>query len=113
MNKFYFILYFFSVFIASCSQILLKISANKQHDSAIKEMLNPLVFCAYSILVGSMVLTTIALKKVPYKLGGVIESSGYLLVLIFSWLFLKEKIKRNQWIGGMLIIVGIYIFNCF
>ena len=111
MNKLYFLLYFIAVTIAAFSQILLKISANKKYASPLKEFLNPIVISAYSILVISMGLTTIALKQVPYKLGGAIESLGYLLVLIFAWIFLKEKIKRKQWIGGIMIIVGIFIFN--
>ena len=56
--KYAFILLFiFSVFISSCSQILLKKGANKTYKNIIEEYLNPLVMGAYSIFLLSSFLT--------------------------------------------------------
>ena len=50
--KYAFILLFiFSVFISSCSQILLKKGANKTYKNIIQEYLNPLVIGAYTIFI--------------------------------------------------------------
>lgn len=111
MNSSYYFLYLFSVFIAAFSQVLLKISANKNYTKKINEWLNPLVVTAYGIFFISMILTTLALKGVPYKMGGVIESCSYLFVLIFSISLLKERVTKKRLWGNALIILGMIVFN--
>lgn len=107
----YLLLYTFSVFIASFSQVLLKKSASKRYANKIYEMLNPLVLSAYFILVISLLLTTLALRGVPYKYSAVVESLGYIFILILSVLILKEKISKRHILGNLIIIFGIIIFT--
>lgn len=110
MNKYYVIL-LFSVLIASISQIILKISANKHHESIIKEYLNIHVICGYGLLFISTILTILALKGLPYKSVPIIETIGYIYILILSKIFLKERITKKMLIGNVIIIVGIIVFN--
>ena len=109
-NKYVFLL-LFSVFIASCSQILLKISANKKRKNKIQEYLNFYVIIAYFIFFSSTIFTVIAYKGVELKYGAIIESAGYIFILVLSKLILKEKITRNKLWGIALIIIGIIIFT--
>ena len=74
-------------------------------------MLNPLVLSAYFILVISLLLTTLALRGVPYKYSAVVESLGYIFILILSVLILKEKISKRHILGNLIIIFGIIIFT--
>jgi small multidrug resistance pump len=110
MNK-YILIYIFSVFVASFAQIILKISARKAHLSIIKEYLNKEVICAYVILLSSTVLTIIAYRGVDLKRGPILESVGYIYILLLSWIFLKEKITPYKLLGIMIIIAGVFIFN--
>ena len=112
INK-YFLLLIFSVFIASISQILLKISANRKYDKRIKEHLNPYVIIAYSIFCFSLILTILALRGLELKNVPIIESTGYIYILILSRIFLKEKITKYKIGGSFLIILGIIVFNLF
>lgn len=107
----YVLIFLFSVFIASFSQILLKKSANRNHNSRIREYLNKYVIIAYFIFFISTILTIIAYKGIELKYGPVIESVGYIFILIMSRIFLDEKITRNKLLGIFLIIVGIVVFN--
>lgn len=109
INKFI-ILLLISVFIASLSQILLKKSACKHYSSFIKEYLNPYVIIGYAMMLVSTILTIFSFKGLDYKNGPVIESIGYVYVLILSFLFLKEKITLKKLIGNVLILIGIMIF---
>lgn len=111
MSKGYFLLYMCSVLIAAFSQVILKISANKTYSKKLFDLLNPLVIIAYGLFFLSMVLTTLALKIVPYKLGGVIESSSYLFILLFSAFILKEKVTKKRLWGNVIIVLGIVVFN--
>ncbi len=106
----YIALYILSVTVASLSQILLKKSALKQHDSFLKEYLNPYVIIGYGMLFGSMLLTILAYRGLNYKYGPVIESLGYVLVLLLSRLFFSEKISKRKLMGVGLILAGIVVF---
>ena len=99
-----------SVVIASFSQVLLKKSAAKEYDNIIKEYLNPYVIIGYIMMVVTTVLTILAYRKIEYKNGPVIESLGYILIMIWSFFFFKEPITKRKVFGNALILLGILIF---
>lgn len=105
-----FFLYLLSVIIASCSQILLKKSAMKQYPSFLREYVNPYVICGYGMLFGSMLLTIVAYKGIEFKNGPIIESLGYVLVIMMSRIIFKERITKSKIIGTLCIIIGVTIF---
>lgn len=109
-NMSYYILYLISVTIAAFSQLLLKKSANRTHESLLKEYLNPYVLGGYGLLVMSMLLTIGAYRGLAYKNGPIIESLGYVLVMLLSGIFLKEKITARKIAGTALILTGILVF---
>lgn len=99
-----------SVFIAACSQILLKKSTEIKYDSIIKEYLNWRVIIGYGIMFISTILTILAFRGLDYKNGPIIESLGYIFIMFLSRIFLKEKITKNKVIGNGLILLGIIVF---
>lgn len=109
MNNYYWFM-IASVVVASFSQILLKVSAKKQYDSVIKEYLNPWVIIGYGMMVLSTILTVLAFRGIEYKNGPIIESLGYILVLILCFLFFQEKITWKKILGNALILVGVIVF---
>lgn len=111
MNNYFWALYILAVLMASCSQILLKKSANKKYTIRLYEWINPHIIVAYGLLILSVLLSNIALKCIMYKYSAIIESLSYFCVLIFSRVFLGEEITKRK-LGGMLtIIIGIVIFT--
>lgn len=102
-------IYIGSVLIASISQMLLKISANKKHKSFIQSYLNPLVMIGYILLSVSMVLTSLAYRTVPLALGPVIETLGIVFVAVLSTLILKETHSKKYLFGMLLIIMGVVV----
>ena len=89
MSK-YIILLVLAVVVSSVSQIILKKSASKTYNST--------------------VLVVLGLKGVPYKNEPIIESLGYIFVMILSNRILKEKITKKKLIGNLLILIGIIIY---
>lgn len=108
LNK-YVGIFLLSVFIASCAQIILKRSADTEHESFIREYMNWRVIVAYFILFISLLLTIIAYRGIELKNGPILESCGYIFVFILSWLFLKEQPNIYKIIGFCLIIIGVII----
>lgn len=108
--KFYIILMLVSVFVASISQIMLKIAAKKQYKSFLAEYLNPLVIIAYGMFFLSSFMTMYAYKVVPLSMGPVLEATAYIYVGILGVLVLKEKMPKKKLLGNVVIIAGILIF---
>lgn len=61
-------------------------------------------------MVASTILTIFAFKGLDYKNGPIIESLGYIFVMILSWKLLEEKITIKKIVGNGLILLGIFIF---
>ena len=99
-----------SVVVASLSQILLKKSAEKSYQSLLREYLNPWVISGYGLMVVSTLLTVGGYAGLEYKNGAVIESLGFMLVMLLSRLFFREKITKKKLIGNALILLGIAVF---
>lgn len=105
----YVILFLFSVFISSVSQILLKTSSGEKKERLIDEYLNPKVIIAYGIFFASSLLTVFAYKYVPLSMGPILEASGYIFVSILGYVCLHEKIGKRKLIGMACILLGIVI----
>jgi len=99
-----------AVLISAISQMFLKASANKTYESKIKEYLNPQVIIGYSLMVLSTLCVIYAYRGIEFKNGAVIESLGYLLIMILSRLFFNEAITRNKIVGNLLILLGVIVF---
>lgn len=109
LNK-YVLLFLAAVLISSFSQILLKKSAMRRYTDRIREYLNLFVITGYMLMFLSMILTIAAYKGVAYKNGMILESLGNVVVLLFSHIFLKEKMGMQKITGMILILCGFFVF---
>ena len=100
-----------SVFISSVSQILLKKAADRTYENHLREYLNPLVIFSYGKIFWSVILTMLALKKVPLSMQPILESTGYIFVAVMGYIFLKERLSKRKLVGIALILVGIIVFS--
>ncbi|MDR0350337.1 MAG: EamA family transporter [Coriobacteriales bacterium] len=98
-----------SVFVSSISQMMLKLSVQREHSTRLKEYVNPLVLGAYLLFFGSTVITVIAYRHVALSLGPIVEALGYVFVAALSYLVLKERINRGKLVGLLLIICGVIV----
>lgn len=110
ITKFY-ILVVIGIFASSCSQLLLKKSADKNNVGLIRSMLNWRVIVAYVIFFGSLFINITAMSRgVQLKDLPILESLGYIFVPMLSYVVLKEKISKRTIVSIMLILTGIYVF---
>lgn len=101
------------VFISAISQVMLKKEAQKEHESVIKEYLNPLVIFAYVLFVGTTFISIIAYKGIPLSMGPILEATSYIYVTIFGVSIFKEKMNVKKMIALAMIIIGIVIYAVF
>ena len=95
---------------ASCSQILLKKSADKPHKNKLAEYLNARVLTAYAMFAGSAAAGMLALRHIPLSFAPILETSGYIYVAVLSYCLLKERISKRKLIGMVLVIAGTVLF---
>lgn len=109
MNK-YIVLILIAITISSFSQILLKRSALQKHVGFLDEYLNFRVVFGYGMMLLSTLLIVLAYRGTDYKNGPILESLGYILVMILSFFFFRERISKRKLCGYILILFGIIIF---
>ena len=110
MNNGFLLLAFFSVVIASFSQVVLKLGAGKTYNSKIREYLNVYVITGYGMLFISMVLTIVAYSHLSYLSVPVVEAVGYVLVPVLSYFIYKEKLSKRKVLGIIFILAGIVVY---
>lgn len=99
------------VFLSAISQIMLKKATLQTYESRIREYLNPLVFCAYAIFLGTTFLSIHAYKGIPLSMGPVLEATSYIYVTFFGVIIFKEKLSGKKIVGLLLIVGGILIYS--
>lgn len=108
-----------AVVFTSIGQVLQKIGSGKvkrEHMrlglKSIFVFLNPTIIAALVMLAVATLFYLLALSRLPLSIAYPLLSSEYVLVVILSKIFLKEKVNLKRWIGVFVIIVGIFIiFN--
>lgn len=111
MNNPYIFLMAAGTFFGAVSQLLLKQSADRQHESVLREYLNWRVLTAYAIYFGVLLLNTYCFTRVEMKLGPVIDCLTYVFVLLLSRLVLKERSTKGKLLGNLVILAGILIYT--
>ena len=82
----------------------------KKYGSVIREYLNLPVISGYGLMFVGMLLGVIGYRHVEYKNGPVVESVGFIMVMVLSRLFFGEKITKRKVLGNILILAGILVF---
>lgn len=109
MNNYY-LLVILSITIASFSQVLLKKATTKNYEGLIKQYINPYVIIGYLLTFTSMILTIICYKGLEYKIIPLMESLGFIIVMMLSRIFFKEKLTTRKIIGTTIILIGIVVY---
>lgn len=109
MNK-YWVLLVTAVIVSTVSQLLLKRGAMRQSKGLLDDYLNPWVICGYGLMVISTLCIVFAYKGVDYKNGPVIESLGFVLVMLFGRVFFNERLSKKKIAGMSLVLAGIVVF---
>ncbi len=99
------------VFVSSVSQVMLKKSAMKTHDSAIREYLNPLVIAAYALFLGTTVISTLAYRVIPLSMGPILDATGYIYVTIFGIAVFRERMSARKFGALAVILLGIVVYS--
>ena len=110
-TMFYAAVLLIGVFLSAISQVMLKKAAMKTYASKWKEYMNPLVIIAYTIFVGTTLLSVYAYKGIPLSMGPVLEATSYIYVTFFGVTVFREKLNRKKLEALVLIVGGILVYS--
>lgn len=86
-------------------------AAQDSHKNVIGEYLNVKVIAGYILFFMCTLLTMIAYRGIPMNLGPILETTGYIYIMIFGALFFGEKCNIKKAISLIVIICGIAIYS--
>lgn len=100
------------VVLASVGQVLMKKGALRGTERGIvATFLDPYTIAGYTLMLGSTVTSTIALKVLPLRFTVALLPLGYVIVVLLSVLALGERVSRTQLWGMTVVLAGIVLFN--
>lgn len=97
------------VFLASCSQVILKKAASRQYASRLAHFANWRTALAYGIFFSTTLVGVYLYRYVSLGLAGAIETAAYVFVPLLDRIVLKTSITRRTMFANALIIAGIVI----
>ena len=113
-----FILLFFNVLLTVIGQILFKHGMNTVGrvnnirdvvGKLTQAFLNPYILSGIAIYGFTTLVWLVILSRVKLSIAYPLLSSGYVLSILFSWLFFKESIPKIRIIGAVIICFGVYL----
>ena len=113
-----FILLFFNVLLTVIGQILFKHGMNTVgrvnnirdvFGKLTQAFLNPYILSGIAIYGFTTLVWLVILSRVKLSIAYPLLSSGYVLSILFSWLFFKESIPKIRIIGAVIICFGVYL----
>lgn len=109
---FFYLLIYIAVFLAAAGQVLLKIGSGAKGIKLLGIIwLNVWVILGLGAMMLSMLFSVRGLSVVPLRDMAFILPTVYVLVPLFSRVFLKERLGRRTILGTGILIAGVVIFN--
>ncbi len=110
----------FSVLVASVAQLLLKHGMTKvgrvsslasAPSMLLSALTNPIVLAGLAVFGISALSWLVALSRVKLNVAYPMVSLGYVAVIFFSWLILKESVRPITFAGCLVIILGVFLIS--
>ena len=70
---------------------------------------NPFVILGFASYGISSISYLVALSKLDLSVAYPMVGIGYVLVMLVSWLFLREPVSPLRWLGALLIFAGVWL----
>ena len=102
-----------SVLLTGMSQTILKWAAGRdgKFGGFLGDYLKLPILCAYTIFVLVTICSVLALREMDLKVFYALMGLNFVVVVIFSAIFLKEKVNPRVIGSVILIIFGVVVFN--
>jgi drug/metabolite transporter (DMT)-like permease len=80
-------------------------------ENLLSVLFSPLILLGILIYGIATLLWLYVLSRLPISLAYPLQSIAYVLALLIAFLFFKEIVPPNRWIGAGIILVGITVLS--
>ncbi len=112
----------FSISLAVCGQVSLKVGMNKIGEISVAHLSRPIqtlikvfsnsnVFFGLALYVIAAVIWLVVLSRVDLSFAYPMMGLSYVLILFISKFFLKENVMSLRWLGASLICLGVVLIS--
>ena len=106
----------FAVILNATANILMKVGMVKLGKQqglptlALKAATSPIIILGIFCFVGALALYMFILQRMNLSIAyPIMTSLGYMIVILVSWLFLKENLHAVQVLGFVMMIGGVWL----
>ena len=103
------ILLLLTVVLLSVGQVLFKLAAMEMKNIDISSVLQPKLIVALFVYGIATVLWIAALRETPLHIAYPFVGLAFLIVPVLSWFWMNEQISLNTILGGVIILIGVWI----
>ncbi|MEW5945223.1 MAG: SMR family transporter [bacterium] len=110
-----------SIILGFCGQILLKTGilriggVNFARGGAVRQLLSvltsPHIVGGVSCFAASMIFYLAAISGIDISMAYPMVSVNFVLVVLFSRIFFREKVNALRWCGVSLIVAGVFLIS--
>ena len=98
-----------TVVLLSVGQVLLKLAAMEIKNIDVSSLLQPKLVLALFIYGIATVLWIATLRQTPLHIAYPFVVLAFLIVPVLSWFWMNEQISLNTILGGVIILIGVWI----
>lgn len=101
-------------FFTALGQVLLKlysVKSNKRNRSFLKKFLNPFLILSVLLFSLSFIGAIWVMRYLEFTIYYSITALNFVFITFLSKKYLKEKIDSKKWVGIIIIVVGLLVFN--
>lgn len=80
-------------------------------ESLLRTYVNLPTMAGYSLFLIETIISVFALRGVDLKLFYALASTRYVVVMILSYIVLKERLSNNKFLAVLMIVAGAMVFN--
>lgn len=103
------ILLLLTVVLLSVGQVLFKLAALEMKNFDISSFIQPKLILALFVYGIATLLWIAALRETPLHIAYPFIGLAFLIVPTLSWLWTNEQIGLNTLLGGVIILVGVWV----
>ena len=103
------ILLLLTVVLLSVGQVLFKLAAMEMKNIDISSVLQPKLIVALFVYGIATVLWIATLRETPLHIAYPFVGLAFLIVPVLSWFWMNEQITLNTILGGVIILIGVWI----
>lgn len=107
----------FIAVLASVGQVLLKIGVSRSGGTEqpiaarlLDAVVNPYIFVGLSIYAVCALLWLYVISRIPLSIAYPVLSLTFVFVPVFAHFFFGDVLSFKQWIGLILLVVGVVVF---